>query len=186
MTTGCVLDVLIYVYDHYMMADPADIPSRAQMFSELAREGFTLGEVVQAMEWLSVLAGHSSESASENSQRPSPGTPGLGTAGLMDFFAREGSLGTPSRALRVYSEGELGRLSPECRTFLARLDRDGVLTPEQRELVIERTLALDVEEPTFEQLRWVVLLVLSVQPRQEAAFARFEALMVGEHSSARH
>ena len=161
MTTGCVLDVLIYVYDHYMMSDPADIPGRAQMFSELAREGFTMGQVVQAMEWLSVLAAGSERSPSVEGE-------------------------PPPRALRVYSEGELGRLSAECRSFLARLDRDGVLTPEQRELVIDRALALDVEEPTFEQLRWVVLLVLSIQPKQEAAFARFEALMAGERSSLRH
>lgn len=162
MTTGCVLDVLIYVYDHYMMSDPEDIPGRAQMFTELARQGFTAGQVVQAMEWLSVLAGQASDAPSVEGEPP------------------------PPRALRVYSEGELGRLSPECRGFLARLDRDSVLTPEQRELVIERALALDVEEPTFEQLRWVVLLVLSIQPKQEAAFARFEALMAGERSSLRH
>ena len=161
MTTGCVLDVLIYVYDHYMMSDPADIPGRAQMFSELAREGFTASEVVQAMEWLSVLAGGASRpGASESEAHP--------------------------RALRVYAEAELSRLSAQCRTFLARLDREGVLTQAQRELVIERTLALDVEEPTFEQLRWVVLLVLSSQPKQEAAFARFEALMAAERSAARH
>ncbi|EQD48973.1 protein containing DUF494, partial [mine drainage metagenome] len=60
------------------------------------------------------------------------------------------------------------------------------LSPEQRELVIERTLALDVEEPSLEQLKWVVLLALSVQPGQSDAFARFEALMAGERKVARH
>lgn len=161
MTTGCVLDVLIYVYDHYMMSDPTDIPGRAQMFSELAHEGFTLGEVVQAMEWLSVLAEGTSRSSSGERPAAEP-------------------------ALRIYSDGELGRLPAECRNLLTRLDRDGVLTPEQRELVIERTLALDVEEPTLEQLQWVVLLALSVQPGQEAAVARFQALMAGARPTVWH
>jgi Smg protein len=57
------------------------------------------------------------------------------------------------------------------------LDRQRVLTPQQRELVIERALALDVDEVDVEQLKWVVLLVLSSQPGQELAFARFESVM---------
>ncbi|MGC8520926.1 MAG: DUF494 family protein [Steroidobacteraceae bacterium] len=161
MTTGCVLDVLIYVYDHYMMADPAEVPARRQIFSALARKGFTVGEVVEAMEWLSVLAA--------GSQSAAAGEPAAGP-----------------RAVRVFADGELWRLSDECRGFLTRLDRDGVLTPEQRELVIERTLALDVAEPTLDQLKWVVLLALSVQPAEDAALARFEALMASEGRVVRH
>ncbi len=161
MTTGCVLDVLIYVYDHYMMSDPADVPARRQIFSALARKGFTAGEVVDAMEWLSVLAA--------GSQSAAAGEPAAGP-----------------RAVRVFADGELWRLSEECRGFLTRLDRDGVLTPEQRELIIERTLALDVPEPTLDQLKWVVLLALSVQPAEDAALARFEALMASERRVVRH
>ncbi|MHB1869414.1 MAG: Smg family protein [Steroidobacteraceae bacterium] len=161
MTTGCVLDVLIYVYDHYMMSDPAEVPARRQIFSALARKGFTLGEVAEAMEWLSVLAA--------GSEGPVAAAPAAS-----------------ERAVRVFADGELWRLSDECRGFLTRLDRDGVLTPEQRELVIERTLALDVVEPTLEQLKWVVLLALSVQPGEDAALARFEALMASERQLVRH
>ncbi len=161
MTTGCVLDVLIYVYDHYMLSDPAEIPASRQIFSALARRGFTQAEVAQAMEWLSVLAAHRER------------TPVLAPS-------------SRPRPVRVFSDGELWRLSGECRDFLTRLDRDGVLTSEQRELVIERTLALDVAEPTLDQLKWVVLLALSVQPAEDAAFARFEALMASERNLARH
>jgi Smg protein len=162
MTTGCVLDVLIYVYDHYMMSDPAEVPARRQIFSALARRGFSVGEIMQAMEWLAVLA-----------------------AGASGAPAGEPAAAAP-RSLRVFADGELWRLSDECRSFLTRLDRDGVLTPGQRELVIERTLALDVTEPTLDQLKWVVLLALSVQPTEAGAFARFEALMASERQVVRH
>jgi Smg protein len=159
--TGSVLDVLIYVYDHYMMADPADVPERREMLADLEQQGFTLEHVVRAMEWLSVLTGEHGS-------------------------ARAGAIGAGSGGLRVFADGELMRLSAECRAFLIRLDRDGVLTPEQRELVIERTLALDVDEADIEQLKWVVLLVLSSQPGHELAFARFEDLMTGAHARTRH
>jgi Smg protein len=79
--------------------------------------------------------------------------------------------------LRIFVDGELSRLSADCRAFLMLLDCQRVLTPQQRELVIERALALDVDEVGVEQLKWVVLLVLSSQPGQELAFARFESVM---------
>jgi Smg protein len=162
MTTGSVLKVLIYVYDHYMLADPADVPERHRMLEDLQKRGFSVSEVVHAMEWLSALVGD---------QRASPGTadvePGRG-------------------ALRIFADGELSRLSADCRAFLMLLDRQHVLTARQRELVIERALALDVEEVDVEQLKWVVLLVLSSQPGQELAFARFESVMSAAGGSVRH
>jgi Smg protein len=159
MTTGSVLKVLIYVYDHYMMADPADVPERQHMLEDLQKRGFSLTEVVHAMEWLAALVGD---------QRTSPG-PSDG---------RE--------ALRVFADGEVSRLSADCRAFLMLLDRQHVLTPQQRELVIERALALDLAEVDVEQLKWVVLLVLSSQPGQELAFARFESVMSTSGGDARH
>jgi Smg protein len=159
MTTGNVLKVLIYVYDNYMLADPADVPERRHMLEDLQRRGFSVSEVVHAMEWLSALV---------SDQRAVP----------------EG--GDDHAGLRVFAEGELSRLSADCRAFLMLLDRQRVLTPQQRELVIERALALDVEEVEVEQLKWVVLLVLSSQPGQELAFARFESIMAGNDAALRH
>ena len=162
MTTGSVLKVLIYVYDHYMLADPAEVPERHRMLQDLQQRGFSVSEVVQAMEWLSALVGD---------QRAAP-VPVDGEAN--------------GEGLRVFADGELSRLSPDCRAFLMLLDRQHVLTSRQRELVIDRALALDVDEVDVEQLKWVVLLVLSSQPGQELAFARFESVMSAAGGPVRH
>jgi Smg protein len=162
MTTGSVLKVLIYVYDHYMLADPADVPERHRMLEDLQRRGFSVSEVVHAMEWLSALVGD---------QRASPGP--------------DDAESVPA-ALRVFDDGELARMSADSRAFLMQLDRQQVLSPQQRELVIERALALDVDEVEVEQLKWVVLLVLSSQPGQELAFARFESVMSAAGGTVRH
>jgi Smg protein len=162
MTTGSVLKVLIYVYDHYMLADSADVPERHRMLQDLQQRGFSVSEVVHAMEWLSALVGD---------QRAAP-VPADGEAN--------------GAGLRVFADGELTRLSPDCRAFLMLLDRQHVLTPRQRELVIDRALALDVDEVDVEQLKWVVLLVLSSQPGQELAFARFESVMSAAGGPVRH
>jgi Smg protein len=161
MTTGTVLKVLIYVYDHYMLADPADVPARHHMLADLRKRGFSVSEVVHAMEWLSALVAD---------QRVSSAA----------------ALEVDHRGLRVFADGELSRLSADCRAFLMLLDRQDVLTTQQRELVIERALALDVEEVDVEELKWVVLLVLSAQPGQELAFARFESVMSGAGGRVRH
>ena len=86
---------------------------------------------------------------------------------------------TKSGAFRIFSECELARLSTECRGFLMTLERLGVLTAQQREIVVERMLALDADELDTEQLKWVVLMVLSSQPDGGQAFARMEDLALG-------
>ena len=81
--------------------------------------------------------------------------------------------GSGPRGARVL-DGELSRLSVDCRGLLLSLERLDILSTQQRELVIDRLLALDVEDLDTEQVRWVVLMVLSSQPGQEQACARME------------
>jgi Smg protein len=61
-----------------------------------------------------------------------------------------------------------------------------VITPHQRELVIERLLALETDEPDTEQLKWVVLIVLSSEPEGALAVERLGALVAELRSHAPH
>jgi len=150
MMTDSVLDILIYVFDRYMLAETPAVPEREELARDLRRAGFTPRRVERALDWLTELA-----------------------------FGNERARLEPPVAggLRVFTASELTRLSTECRGFLLRLERAQVLSAEQRELVIERLLALDAEEPDIEQLQWVVLMVLSSQPGQEHAVERLGGLM---------
>jgi Smg protein len=156
MTNSSVLDILIYVFDHYMLTDGARVPQRAHLARDLERAGFATAEVESALDWLTELAfGHEVEG------RPA------------EAHGHEAQSGT----VRVFTDSEAARLSIECRGFLLTLERTRVLTAVQRELVIERLLALGTEAPDIEQLRWVVLMVLSSQPGQEQSVERFGTLM---------
>lgn len=156
--TGSVLDILIYVFDHYMLADTPEVPEREDLVRDLERAGFAHAKVERALDWLSDLA--------EQTGRP--------------------ALAAQPTALRVFADGELVRLSTSCRNDLLQLERLGILTAEQREIVIERLLALDVPDLEAEHLRWVVLMVLSSQPGQDQAFARMESLVAGLESGPQH
>lgn len=162
MMTGSVLDILIYVFDRYMLDEAPEVPEREDLALDLTCVGFTQENVERALDWLADLA-----------------------------CVRERALLDPdidqsAPALRIFSDGELARLSTECRGFLLTLERLGVLQPLQREIVIDRMIALDVDELDTEQLKWVVLMVLSSQPGQDLAFQRLEDLVSNAHTSGPH
>ena len=162
MMTGSVLDILIYVFDRYMLDEVPEVPEREHLARDLERAGFAHANVERALDWLADLA-------CERDRLPL----------ALDDSAQAG-------AVRIFSDGELARLSTECRGFLFTLQRLGILSPRQREIVIDRMLALDADELDTEQLKWVVLMVLSSQPGQELAFQRLEDLVSDARSSAPH
>jgi Smg protein len=155
---GSVLDILIYVFDHYMLEDQPDVPERDELAEDLTRAGFTSDNVERALDWLADLAG--------DRDRP--------------------TIDVGDRSLRVFSECETMRLDAEARGCLLTLERSAILSPSQRELVIERLLALEVEELGIDQVKWVALMVLSSQPGQEMACARMEDIVFEEPSRSLH
>jgi Smg protein len=161
MITGTVLDILIYVFDRYMLEEVPEVPEREHLARDLERVGFAHANVERALDWLADLA--------LERDRPPMAIGPLATG-----------------ALRIYSDGELARLSTECRGFLVTLERLGILSAQQREIVIDRMLALDADELDTEQLKWVVLMVLSSQPGQEQAFERLEDLVSDVHPTTPH
>jgi Smg protein len=163
---GTVLDILLYVFDRYMFDEAPDVPERDALARDLAVAGFGEDNVERALDWLADLAG-------ERHRAPLPDAP-----------ATSGTRRTPS--LRVYTSAEMARLSVDCRGLLLSLEEAEILNPTQRELVIDRLLALEGEDLSTEQVRWVVLMVLSSQPGQEVATARMETLVFDADSSATH
>ncbi|HXY76638.1 MAG TPA: DUF494 domain-containing protein [Steroidobacteraceae bacterium] len=153
MTSGSVLDILIYVFDRYMLDEAPEVPEREDLAQDLRRAGFAAARVERALDWLTDLACGQRHSA--------------------DALPAH-------RGLRLFTESESARLSTDCRGLVLRLEDAGVLTPSQREIVIERMLALDADEPDTEQLKWVVLMVLSSQPGQEAAVERLGGVVAAE------
>jgi Smg protein len=164
---GTVLDILIYVFDRYMFDEAPEVPEREALARDLESAGFGEANVERALDWLADLAG----------ERHRPG---------LNAAAEGAAPRIQSAALRIYSTLELTRLSVDCRGLLLSLENADILNPGQRELVIDRLLALDVEDLTLDQVRWVVLMVLSSQPGQEQACARMETLVFDPDTAVAH
>lgn len=150
-----VLDVLLYLFETYSEQEPEG-GNQDVLREELLKAGFGEPEVDSALDWLDGL----------NETGPwFDGVPG-------------------NRSIRVYHDVEMRRLDAECRGYLLYLEQVGILSPAQRELVIDRLMALGSGTVDKEQVKWVVLMVLFAQPGQEEAFSRMEDLVFEERTGA--
>ena len=145
-----VLDVLMYLIDVMVDSEEEYEPNPHSHREELQCAGFGEWEIDRALEWLD----------------------GLNSVGLEDV--------TPEprpESIRIYDGFEQDRLDASCRGYLLHLEQVGILSQAQRELVIDRLLALHTDEIDNEQVKWVVMMVLFSQPGQELAYAQMEDLV---------
>jgi Smg protein len=156
-----VLDILIYLFENYFDAEAsvAPEPDRDTLKEELERAGFSEREVGRALEWLEQLCAD-------------PQRTGFDQA--------------TSRSIRVFDAREQARLDSDCRGYILYLENIGIVNAAQRELVIDRLLALDARQIDIEQVKWVVLMVLFSQPGQENALLRMEDLVFDGRAEAVH
>ena len=87
---------------------------------------------------------------------------------------------------RVYSKIEMSRLSSSCRGFIEYLEQINILSFNQRELLIDRLLALNTNDIDIDQIKWIVLMILFSQPNQEKAYSRMEDLIFETNESVLH
>jgi Smg protein len=149
-----VIDILIYLFEHYIDDEIELDVDRDRLKSELREAGFESGQVAKAFDWLQELA--------------------VNRASADDL---------PSAAhtsSRIYTAEEQRKLDVECRGFMYFLEQAGVLDPLSRELVIDRVLALESDEIDIGQLKWIILMVLFNQPGQEQAFLWMEDLVMDD------
>lgn len=151
-----VLDVLMYLFESFVDSEDEPEPNRNEIRDELERAGFGHRAIDRALEWLDGL-------------NFSDATPTASSAGM-----------------RIYDSAELERLDVAARGYLLHLEQVGILPPAQREIVIDRLLALESDEVDVEQIKWVVMMILFSQPGNEQAYAQMEDLVFAEESGWMH
>jgi Smg protein len=142
-----IFDVLMYLFEHYMEDELEILPDSEGVRAELLAAGFESYEVNKAFNWLESLS-------LQRAIKP-----------------------TIPTSFRIFSHEEEVKLDLACRDLLMFLERSGILSSTNREVVIDRALALEDEELSIEKLKWIVLLVLLSQPDEEIAFSRMEDIV---------
>ncbi|NNE63766.1 MAG: DUF494 domain-containing protein [Gammaproteobacteria bacterium] len=156
-----VIDVLMYIFSSY--ADQEDhLPEdRDGICADLTAAGFEPLEIDKAFEWLDGLA------EADNS---------LGVTHSVE-------------STRIFADRERIRIDNQAQGFLHFLEHSGVLTPQLREMVINRVMALDNEtEVDIEELKWVVMMVLfnSSEDHDENTLMHFEDIVFADQPAIFH
>ncbi len=151
-----IFDVLIYLFENYLDSEIEAFEDADSIANELIKAGFNQPNVNKAFDWL--------ESLTDDLNITS----------------------TTSTSFRIFSEQECKALDIECRDFLLFLQHNEILTPDNREIVIDRAMALKNENITLDRLKWLVLMVLLSQPGDETAYSRMEDLVYELPSTAQH
>jgi Smg protein len=125
-------DILAYLFENCQQAELAD--DRERVVRKLSAAGFEDSDISEALHWLAGVL-----SATRGTSRALP-----------DARA----------SFRAFAPRELAKLDAECRGFLITLEHSGMLTPETRELVLERSLAASGAALSLDQLKLIVLMVL--------------------------
>ncbi|HJV87343.1 MAG TPA: DUF494 domain-containing protein [Noviherbaspirillum sp.] len=139
-----MFDVLVYLYETYYRPDAC--PDADVLVKKLSAVGFEEDEISQALGWLTDLA----ESASEYCDR-SP---------LQTAFPF---------GIRIYAQRELDVLGTEAVGFLQFLESAKIIDPMQREIIIERALAVSETEVSLDKIKVIVLMVLWSQGKEPDA-----------------
>jgi len=153
-----MLDVLLYMFEFCDEEELKLDEGEEALHGKLVRAGFGNQEIFKAFSWLNDLSEQGVDSG---------------------FVLDPGSF-------RVFSQDETLRLPVECRGLLIQLEQFGVIDPDSREQIVERALALEVEDMDLDQFKWVLMMVLLNQDKDVPAFILTDDNLMGEGSRHPH
>lgn len=157
-----MFDILLYLFENYIHSEAEVFVDHDELTDELLKAGFETDDIYKALGWLEKLAD-------------------LQHCDSVPYLTKHASAST-----RIYTEHELMRLDSTCRGFILFLEQINVLDLETREMVIDRVMALEIQDFDLEDLKWVVLMVLFNVPGHESAYTQMEELVFDEPEGPLH
>jgi Smg protein len=136
-----MFDVLVYLYETYYRPDAC--PDSEALVKKLSAVGFEEDEISKALGWLTDLAEATNE--------------------LSDRYPQQTAF---SFGIRIYAPQEMDVLGTEAIGFLQFLESAKVINPVQREIIIERALAISDSQISLDKLKVIVLMVMWSQGKE--------------------
>ncbi len=126
-----MFEILMYLFESYF--DAGSYPALDKLSRKLSAAGFEGGEITEALTWLSAL----------QQQDPATYPASIEHAGL-----------------RCYADIELQRIGYEARQFLLFAEQHQMISAVEREMIIDRALALQQDNLGPDKLKLIMLMVL--------------------------
>ena len=127
-----MFEVLVYLFENYFEVDVR--PDHSTLEKELFAAGFDTDDINGAFNWFSALEEMSEKASAPNSSY--------------------------NTGFRIYAEAETKKINAESISFVMFLEQAKILNAAQRELIIDRAMALPQPEVRIEETRWIVLMAL--------------------------
>lgn len=126
-----MFDILMFLFESYFYA--GNYPDPDKLSLKLSAAGFEDEDIHRALDWLS----------------------GLKRLTQADYPAAINVSG-----VRCYAELEVQRISPDALRFLAFWEQNKIITPVEREMIIDRAVVLGREHLPLDRVKLIALMVL--------------------------
>lgn len=127
-----MFELLVYLFENYI--EPDARADEKTLTRELSAAGFDSEDISRAFSWFTGLAELADQTGTETS--------------------------TDRAAYRIYTLEESKKIGQDSRSFLLFLEQATVLNTLEREVVIDRLMALPDLEVGLDQTKWIALMVL--------------------------
>ena len=151
-----MFEILMYLFESYF--DAGSYPEPDKLSRKLSAAGFEGDEISEALSWLSALHGQNPDSYPEH----------LEHAGQ-----------------RHYAGPELEFIGDEARQFLMYAEQQHLISATEREMIIDRSVALKQEYLALDKLKLIMLMVLWNR-HQDLDPLLIEELLTPPHSAQLH
>jgi len=148
-----MFEILIYLFETYIHSESEISIDYESLTDNLSDIGFQSKDIYNALNWLKNLSCYQKNIVS--------------SINLVSNHA----------TTRIYTKEEEFKLNTDCRGFILFLEQLGILTLDIREIIIERIMALDINQLNLEDLKWIVLIILFNIPGCEIIYRKLENLL---------
>lgn len=126
-----MFDILMFLFESYFYA--GSYPNSDKLSLKLSAAGFEDDDIHRALNWLS---------------------------GLKQLTHADYPSAINGGGVRCYADLEIKRISPEARRFLVFWEQTRMITPVEREMILDRAIALGREDLPLEKIKLITLMVL--------------------------
>ena len=141
------LDILLYLFEYYSEDPVRESDTSFVIRDHLIDAGFQDAAIDHAMDWVEIF-----KDPKEDTMLHVPS----------------------SSSVRILSDDEKNLLDVECQNYISRLEKFGLLTPEKRELLIDKLTSIGFEPMDLEVVKALSILMLFQEPSVEVKLHAYE------------
>jgi Smg protein len=134
-----MFEVLVFMFENYF-ANHA-FPDNDVMAQELSAAGFNQSDILGAVDWFHKMKSMLTEPAAIYSHKHT--------------------------SLRMFTDSELKKINTESISFILFLQQANVINDVERDLIIDRAMALKQKQISIEEMRWITMIALWNEGREK-------------------